>query len=57
MLWLIGAIAVALVGMGASWGTLGTAVILFTGMTWMLLAFRPLEMGAMVANLARRRFE
>jgi hypothetical protein len=57
MLWLIGAVSLALVGMGASWGTLGTAVILFTGVTWMLLAFRPLEMGAMVANLARRRFE
>jgi hypothetical protein len=57
MLWLIGAVSIALVGMGATWGALGTVVILFTGVTWMLLAFRPLEMGAMVANLARRRFE
>ena len=57
MLWLIGAVSLALVGMGAAWGTVGTTVILFTGVTWMLLAFRPLEMGAMVANLARRRFE
>jgi hypothetical protein len=57
MLWLIGAVALALVGMGVAWGTLGTAVILFTAVAWMLLAFRPVEAGALVANLARRRFE
>ena len=57
MMWLVGAITLALVGMGATWGTVGTAVILFTAVTWMLLAFRPVEAGALVANLARRRFE
>jgi hypothetical protein len=57
MLWLIGAVTLALVGMGATWGTVGTAVILFTAVAWMLLAFRPVEAGALVANLARRRFE
>jgi len=57
MLWLIGAVTLALVGMGATWGTVGTAVILFTAVAWMLLVFRPVEAGALVANLARRRFE
>jgi hypothetical protein len=57
MLWIIGAVALALVGMGATWGTVGTAVILFTAVAWMLLVFRPVEAGALVANLARRRFE
>jgi hypothetical protein len=57
MLWLIGAVTLALVGMGAAWGTVGTAVILFTAVAWMMLVFRPVEAGAMVANLARRRFE
>jgi hypothetical protein len=57
MLWLIGGITLALVGMGATWGTVGTVIILFTAMAWMLLAFRPVAAGALVANLARRRFE
>ena len=57
MLWLIGGITIALVGMGASWGTIGTAVILFTAIAWMFLAFRPVAAGALVANLTRRRFE
>jgi hypothetical protein len=57
MLWLIGAVTLALVGMGATWGTVGTAVILFTAAAWMILVFRPVEAGALVANLARRRFE
>ena len=57
MLWLIGAVTLALVGMGAAWGTVGTAVILFTAVAWMVLVFRPVEAGALVANLARRRFE
>lgn len=56
MLWLIGAVTLALLGMGATWGTLGTIAILFAGIAWMLLAFRPVEAGAVVANLARRRF-
>ncbi len=57
MLWLIGGITLALVGMSATWGTVGTAVILFTAAAWMLLAFRPVTAGALVANMARRRFE
>lgn len=57
MLWLIGAVTLALLGMGATWGTAGTVVILFTGAVWLVLAFRPVEVGAVVANLARRRFQ
>jgi hypothetical protein len=57
MLWLIGGITLALVGMSAAWGTIGTAVILITVVAWMLLAFRPVAAGSLVANMARRRFE
>jgi len=56
MLWLIGGITLALVGMGATWGTIGTAVILFAAVAWMLLAFRTVAAGELVANMARRRF-
>ena len=57
MLFLIGAIAVAVVALGTSWGTIGTVVILITATAWMTLAFRPVEAGALVTNLTRRRFE
>jgi hypothetical protein len=57
MVWLIGAVTLALVAMGATWGTIGTVVILITAVAWLLLAFRPVQAGAMVADLARRRFE
>jgi hypothetical protein len=32
-------------------------VILITAMAWLALAFRPVEAGALVSNLTRRRFE
>jgi len=57
MLWFIGAVTLALLGMGETWGTVGTVVVLLTGAVWMVMAFRPVEVGALVANLARRRFE
>jgi hypothetical protein len=57
MLWFIGAVTLALIGMSATWGPIGTAVILLIGVAWMMLVFRPVEAGALVANLARRRFE
>jgi hypothetical protein len=57
MLWLIGGITLALVALGTTWGTVGTVVILFTAVAWMLLAFRPVAAGALVADMARRRFE
>ena len=57
MVWLIGAVALALVAMGTTWGTVGTAVILITTVAWLLVAFQPTQAGAMVADLTRRRFE
>ena len=57
MLFLLGAIALAVVALGTSWGTIGTVVILITATAWMTLAFRPVEAGALVTNLTRRRFE
>lgn len=57
MLWLIGGITLALIGMSVSWGTLGTAAILFAGVAWLMVALRPVEAGVLVANLTRRRFE
>jgi hypothetical protein len=57
MVWLIGALTLALVAMSATWGTIGTLVILITAVAWLLVAFQPVQAGAMVANLARRRFE
>jgi hypothetical protein len=57
MLWVIGAVTLALVAMGAAWGTVGTVAILLAATVWLALAFRPVEAGALVATLARRRFE
>jgi hypothetical protein len=57
MVWLIGALTLAIVAMSVTWGTIGTAAILITSAAWLLLAFQPIQAGALVANLARRRFE
>ena len=57
MLFLIGAIAIAVVALSATWGTFGTIATLITAMAWLTAAFRPVEAGALVAALGRRRFE
>jgi hypothetical protein len=57
MLFLIGAVALAVVALSAAWGTFGTIAILITAMAWLTVAFRPNEAGALVAALGRRRFE
>jgi hypothetical protein len=57
MLFLIGSIALALIAVSTSWGTVGTVVILITATAWLTLAFRPVEAGALVTNLTRRHFE
>jgi hypothetical protein len=57
MVWLIGALTLALVALGTTWGTVGTVAILITTVAWLLVAFQPTRAGAMVADLARRRFE
>jgi hypothetical protein len=57
MLFLIGTVALAIVALGTSWGTVGTVAILITAMAWLALAFRPIEAGAFVSGLTRRHFE
>jgi len=57
MLFLIGAVALAVVALSATWGTFGTIAILITAMAWLTVAFRPIEAGALVTALGRRRFE
>jgi TM2 domain-containing membrane protein YozV len=57
MLFLIGAIALAIAALSATWGTFGTIAILITAMAWLTVAFRPNEAGALVTTLVRRRFE
>ena len=57
MLFLIESIALALIALSVSWGTVGTVVVLMTATAWMTLALRPVEAGALVTNLARRHFE
>ena len=57
MLYLIGAITIAVVALSATWGTFGTIAILITAMAWLTVAFRPVEAGALVNALGRRRFE
>jgi TM2 domain-containing membrane protein YozV len=57
MLFLIGAIALAVIALGTTWGTVGTVLILMTTMVWLAFAFRPVEAGALVTNLTRRRFQ
>ena len=57
MLFLVGAIALALVALGTRRGPIGTDVIMITATAWLTLAFRPVEAGALVTKLTRRRFE
>ena len=45
MLFLVGAIALALVALGTSWGTIGTVATSITATAWLTLAFRPVEAG------------
>lgn len=57
MWWLIAGVTLAFVAMAATWGTLSTAAILLAAVAWLLVAFRPTEAGALVANWSRKRFE
>ena len=57
MLLIIGAVALAAIALGATWGTIGTVAILITAVAWLTLVFRPIEAGALVTTLVRRRFE
>ena len=57
MVWLIGASTLALVAIAGLFGAVGTAAILLVSVLWLLLVFRPVEAGVLVADLSRRRFE
>jgi hypothetical protein len=57
MKWFIGGITLAVVAVSATLGGLGTAALLLAMIGWLLLAFRPVEAGVLVADWSRRRFE
>ena len=58
MLWLISGTALALISISAtSLGGLGTGLLMLAASAWLVIAFRPAAMGALVANWSRRRFE
>jgi hypothetical protein len=57
MMWVTAGITLALAAMAASLGGLGIGLIALGAMAWLLVAFRPVEAGAMVAGWSRRRFE
>jgi hypothetical protein len=57
MLWLVAGITLALVSLSATLGGVGTGLLALATIAWLLLAFRPVELGPIVADLARRRFE
>ena len=57
MLWLIAGITLALVSLSATLGGVGTGILALATIAWLLLAFRPVELGPIVAEWSRRRFE
>ena len=58
MLWLIAGTTLALVSISATTlGGLGTGLLMLAVSAWLVIAFRPVAMGAFVANWSRRRFE
>jgi hypothetical protein len=57
MRWLIAGITVVLAGIAASLGGLVAGLVALASIGWLLLALRPVEAGAIVADWSRRRFE
>jgi hypothetical protein len=57
MLKLIVATTLALVVLSATLGGPGIGLVLLGAMAWMLLVFRPVEAGPIVASWSRSRFE
>jgi hypothetical protein len=58
MVWLIAGTALALISISATTlGGLGTAILMVGVAAWLVIAFRPVAIGALVANWSRRRFE
>ncbi len=56
-MWLIGATTLAVVSVAGLFGAFGTAAILLASVLWLLVAFRPVDVGPMFADWSRRRFE
>jgi hypothetical protein len=57
MVKLIAATTLVLAALSAMLGGLGIGLVLLGAMAWMLLVFRPVEAGPIVASWSRRRFE
>ena len=58
MLWLTVGIALALVSISATTlGGFATGLLMLAVSAWLVIAFRPVAVGALVANWSRRRFE
>ena len=58
MPWLIAGIALALISISAtSLGGFATGLLMLAISAWLVIAFRPVAMGAFVADWSRRRFE
>jgi hypothetical protein len=57
MLWMIAGITLALVSISATLGGVGTALLALATIAWLLVAYRPVALGPIVAELSRRRFE
>ena len=58
MLWLIAGTSLALISISATTlGGLGTGLLMLGVSAWLVIAFRPDAMGALVANWSRQRNE
>ena len=53
----IAATTLVLAALSAALGGLGIGLVLLGAMAWMLLVFRPVEAGPIVASWSRQRFE
>ena len=56
MTWVIAGITRALAAASAALGGIGTGLMTLGAMGWLLLAFRPVEAGPIVASWSRERF-
>jgi hypothetical protein len=57
MVWVIAGITLALAGISATLGGFGMGLLALATVGWLLVAFRPVEAGTLVATWSRRRFE
>jgi hypothetical protein len=57
MVWVIAGITLALAALSASLGGIGMGLMTLGTIGWLLVAFRPIEAGSLVASWSRSRFE